>query len=982
MFRHPKSSIKLWKLAFFGATCGACLTSAATALEFKKGDHVAVIGNTLADRLQVHGWMEALLQHENSDKNLVFRNLAFPGDTVTKRPRNSGFSSDEDYLKLVKADVIFALFGYNESFEGAAGIEGFKKDLGEMIDRYRALQPNGKEAPRIVLFSPIAHENLKSPNLPDGSANNARLALYAAAIREVAEAKKTDFVELFEATKKLYDTVDTPQTINGIHLTEEGNRHLAEIIAGQLTGENVSASPAIEPLRAAVLEKNWHWYNRYRAVDGNDVWGGRSSLKFTDDQTNFEVLQHELVMLDIMTDNRDPLIWAAIKGENYKVDDSNVPGPVPVKSNVGGGSASSSAEKEGSLEYISGQEGISKMSMPEGMEVNLFADEKMFPELVNPVQLNVDSKGRLWAAAWMTYPKWEPLKPMNDRLLILPDENRDGVADKVITFAKVHNPLGFEFWNGGVLVASQPDIIFLKDTDGDDVADVREVYLQGIGSADTHHSANNLIYGPDGAIYWQSGIFLHNNIEHPWGPSLSTGASAMYRFDPRRYTITMHAGNSPNPHGISFDYWGYHYANDGTGGNTFQVRPEGNGFRMYKLLEKEVRPVPANQIVSSDNFPEEMQQEFLICNTIGFLGIKRYELNRDGGVVQTRTEGRGADKKTVTTTTKPGEVWGEPIGDLLSSSDKNFRPTDAQFGSDGALYIADWHNVIIGHMQHNVRDPNRDHQHGRIYRMIAKDRPLQAPVEIAGAPIPKLLEALEHRVDGVRQRARVELSARDTGEVIAACKEWMKKFDPKKEEDAHHLLEALWLHQQHNVRNPELLAALLGSPAVHARIAANTVQHHWFTADPTKNGPAAIEEEKAEVAQKSGVISDTDEFTEVRIATVVEKLHFAIKEFSVKAGKKIKLTFVNPDFMPHNFVIVQPGAADEVGLAAMQLGAKGFELQWVPQSDKIIASTKLIDHRGEAELEFTAPAKAGDYPFVCTFPGHHILMRGVMKVTE
>ena len=122
MFQHPKSSIKRLKHVLFGAVCGACLTTAGTTLEFEKGDHVAVIGNTLADRLQVHGWMEALLQHENADKNLVFRNLAFPGDTVTKRPRNSGVTSDEDYLKLVKADVIFALFGYNESFDGAAGI--------------------------------------------------------------------------------------------------------------------------------------------------------------------------------------------------------------------------------------------------------------------------------------------------------------------------------------------------------------------------------------------------------------------------------------------------------------------------------------------------------------------------------------------------------------------------------------------------------------------------------------------------------------------------------------------------------------------------------------------------------------------------------------------------------------------------------------------------------------------------------------------
>jgi hypothetical protein len=118
------------------------------------------------------------------------------------------------------------------------------------------------------------------------------------------------------------------------------------------------------------------------------------------------------------------------------------------------------------------------MKVPEGFEVNLFADEKRFPELANPVQLSVDTHGRLWVAAWKTYPKWEPLKEMDDRLIILPDENRDGIADEAITFAKVHNPTGFEFWNGGVLVASQPDILFLKDTDGDNIADERTVYLE------------------------------------------------------------------------------------------------------------------------------------------------------------------------------------------------------------------------------------------------------------------------------------------------------------------------------------------------------------------------------------------------------------------------------------------------------------------------------------------------------------------------
>ena len=130
---------------------------------------------------------------------------------------------------------------------------------------------------------------------------------------------------------------------------------------------------------------------------------------------------------------------------------------------------------------------------------------------------------------------------MNDALMIVHDDNGDGIADRVSEFAKVHNPLGFEFWNGGVLVTCQSELLFLKDTNGDDVADVRTIMLQGLDSSDTHHGANNLIYGPDGGIYWQSGVFMVHNHEHPWGPSLQSSASAMYRFDPRRFTISMHA---------------------------------------------------------------------------------------------------------------------------------------------------------------------------------------------------------------------------------------------------------------------------------------------------------------------------------------------------------------------------------------------------------------------------------------------------------
>ena len=250
-------------------------------------------------------------------------------------------------------------------------------------------------------------------------------------------------------------------------------------------------------------------------------------MRFVDDQSNAEVLQHELLMLDVMTSNRDQLIWETVLGRKFKVNDDNVPDPIRVISNVGGGSKSSRAEKEGTTNYLSPQESMKRIALREGFEVNLFADETQFPELINPVQLQVDSGGRMWAAVWPTYPKWEPLKDMNDALLIFPDDNGDGKADRVIEFAKVHNPLGFEFWNGGVLVTSGPDLFFLRDNDGDDIADERYVILQGLGTSDTHHAANNLLFGPDGGVYAHRGIVLHHTHEHPWGPSLATGSSAM-----------------------------------------------------------------------------------------------------------------------------------------------------------------------------------------------------------------------------------------------------------------------------------------------------------------------------------------------------------------------------------------------------------------------------------------------------------------------
>ncbi len=963
--RMVRKSVLSAASAVVVAVCG----SAHAQFELKTGDRIAIIGNALADRMQHDGWLETYIHKANPGKQIVVRDMGFAGDQVALRPREEGFPSPDYYLSLIEADVIFAFFGYNESF--AHDPETFKNELNAFLDEMAGKKYNGESAPRVVLFSPIAYEDMDSPNLPDGEELNEWLGTYTDAMASVARRRKVPFVDLYYPTQELYDASDAPLTINGVHLNSSGNQAVAKIIVNELFGD--TEFDGVDAIRAAVLDKNWCWFNRYRATDGNDIWGSRAPLAFVGGQTNADVLTHELAMLDAMAANRDPVIWAAIAGKRIQPDDSNVPPPVEVITNIE--PAPDKRDDSGGHLFVPADEGVKTFTLQDGLEANLFASEDMFEEVVNPVQLDVDTKGRLWVASWQTYPKWQPDLPMLDRLVILPDEDRDGVADKAITFAYVHNPTAFTFWNGGVLVASVPNFWFLKDTDGDDVADVKEIVLSGLDSADTHHSANGFDYGPDGYIYYQRGIFNVSNIETPWEAAQLSGRSAMYRFNPRTYRFSYHAENPPNPHGGDFNYWGYHFATSATGGEAYQVREDGGGkFKMHKLLEKTVRPVPSSGILSSQHLPEKMNGNFIILNSIGFLGIKQYTLENTDG-----------------------KFWGTETDNLLVSSDSNFRPTDFKVGDDGALYVSDWTNPIIGHMQHNIRDPNRDHEHGRIYRVTTKGRPLQDHVEIDGQPIEALLDVLKHRVDGVRLRARIELSERDTGEVIASVQKWAAQFDPKKREDAHHLLEALWLHQQHNVFNESLLNTVLGSPDPDARRAAERVRYMWdiegkFATKATAAAPkpdtkevalAALQEARDYLKQEASPEPRMDGDTfEIHIQTLKEQMRYDRAVFTVPAGMKVRLVFSNPDAMDHNLIMVQPGAASKVAVAAMKMEetGEGVAKQWRPESDAILFATNMLPHGKSQTIEFTAPSVPGDYDYLCTFPGHWQLMRGVMRV--
>jgi len=118
---------------------------------------------------------------------------------------------------------------------------------------------------------------------------------------------------------------------------------------------------------------------------------------------------------------------------------------------------------------------------------------------------------------------------------------------------------------------------------------------------------------------------------------------------------------------------------------------------------------------------------------------------------------------------------------------------------------------------------------------------------------------------------------------------------------------------------------------------------------------------------------------DITISSIKEKLVYDIKSFTVKSGQRVNVTFKNPDFPPHNLLFVKPGQADIVAQMAVKMGANGFAKQFKPDTDKILWGTTMLDHGESEKFSFTAP-EPGDYPYICTFPGHALLMRGVMKV--
>ena len=476
---------------------------------------------------------------------------------------------------------------------------------------------------------------------------------------------------------------------------------------------------------------------------------------------------------------------------------------------------------------------MATFEMDDDFEVNLFADES--DGVANPIAIRFDPRGRLWVLCTWAYPQLEPDDVPDDKLLILEDTDGDGRADKKTVFAdKLDMPTGFALGHGGVYLGEGTDLVHLKDTDGDDRADTREVLFTGFGTGDTHQNINSFAWSPGGELMFCQGLHTFSRVETPWGIE-RLDENGFWRLRPRRRDLNaFYGGSGANPWGIAYDRWGAPLIKSGSGAMISEMLANMvHSGRWQRPDDIGSTPIKSMIITYADSphLPEEMRDDVLIAGYFGHL-IDRMQITPDGS-------GHRA-------------VNLDPV---LRSEHRGFRPVDIQIGPDGAIYVSDWYNPIIGHYQASFRHPDRDKDHGRIWRITAKDRPLAKIPDFLAMDTVALCRELASPVRFHRETAKRLLSELEAEEVHVALHGWLASLDPNDPEYENHLYEALGVYEDHELVHPGLLQQLLAAKHPKLRSYAVRVVGRW--ADRLADPLAILEE------------TITDPHPRVRLETIV-----------------------------------------------------------------------------------------------------------------
>ena len=463
---------------------------------------------------------------------------------------------------------------------------------------------------------------------------------------------------------------------------------------------------------------------------------------------------------------------------------------------------------------------LASFHLPEGFEANLFASEK--DGVVKPIQIRWDARGRLWVLGSTTYPQLKPGEEPHDKIIILEDTKHTGHADKTTVFAEgLMIPTGLELGDGGAFVGEGTKLLFLKDTDGDDRADEKRVVLRGFGTGDNHQNINSFRWSPGGELFFSQGLHGFARVETPYG-IVGLDEAGLWRLRPRELRLDPFYGGSAdpqNPWGFAWTEWGMPLVVAGNnGGISFplpeMIRGRKIGARQNIWVNARSRKSSGPEIIRSAHFPPEWQGVMLSGGYI------------NNAVWALRIEDDGAGFRMT------------DLPPFVTSTHGSFRPVDVKLGPDGAIYLCDWYNPIIGHYQASFRHPERDKAHGRIWRITYKGRPLNTPPPIAGASVASLLENLKSTDEWTLYQSKRELGARPTAEVITALGKWIAPMQGRDIATERALYGALCIYEWHESPAPALLARLLSAAKPDVRAYAAGTAARW--ADRLSTGPDAL----------------------------------------------------------------------------------------------------------------------------------------------
>jgi putative membrane-bound dehydrogenase-like protein len=513
---------------------------------------------------------------------------------------------------------------------------------------------------------------------------------------------------------------------------------------------------------------------------------------------------------------------------------------------------------------LSPEEALKEMTVPDGFRVELVAAE---PDIMNPVAMAFDERGRIWITESFEYPRHEP-GPGRDRIKILEDTTGDGNYDSVKVFADGLNiPSGIAVGHGGVWVANAPDLLFMQDTDGDDRADKTEVVVTGFGRHDTHELPNSLTWGPDGNLYGLNGVFNPCRVESDG--EVYEFTCAMFRVDPRTRKFDLFCEGTSNPWGITFDNEGSAFISACVIDHLWHLTETG-------YYHRQGGPYPPHTW-KIDSIVEHKHQMAAYCG-ITYFDSPAYPVEYRDRLIMGNIHGNCLNVDRVQRSGSTYRGFGED--DFLSGNDVWFMPVAQKVGPDGCLYVLDWYDRYHCYQDASADPEGVDRSHGRLYRIVHEETGRPEPTRLAESDAAELVERLTDPNIHLRQTAQRLLAERNCAGVV----EDLEAMAVNAEMAQNHRLHAIWSLLAGEALTKQLVAQLLADEDAVVRAWGVRAAGNRFS-DQTKVGQ-----------QLADLADDSDPRVQLQVAIAMGK--FASLD-PLPVWMRILETCGNDQLLPH-----------------------------------------------------------------------------------